>query len=118
MTDIRSELKKKLGMDLVVALKELGLPQVAFERVVRISLRSTAETLKELEIAIESGNRFFISNAGHELKGVYLNLRFQCLVDPILEMNELLKTGASMEDIRQQLEIFKAKYLVLKDIFK
>ena len=118
MTDIRSELKERLNMDLDRALKELSLPQAAFERVARVSLLSTASILDALDTAITAGDTDAISRGAHELKGVFMNLRFSSLAEPAQQMEVLIKAGASMKDVRRQLEVLRAQYAILKEVFR
>jgi HPt (histidine-containing phosphotransfer) domain-containing protein len=116
MTELAIKLKERLGMDLDTALKELGLSQAAFERVVKVSVVSTAETLQVLDAAIVSGDRVAIAGAAHELKGVFMNLRLGALAAPAREMDLLSKAVAPLEAFRRPLEELRAQYMVLKDI--
>ena len=118
MADIRSELKERLNMDLDKALQELGLPQRAFERVAKVSLMSTVPTLEAMEAAISGGDMDGIKRGAHELKGVFMNLRLAALAEPAKQMEELIKSGAPLGEVGQQLDVLRAQFAILKDIFK
>ena len=117
---IQEQFKEQLGIDLENVLNQMKIPQEVYEKLVKMSIVSTQNSLSELEAAIRQKNWPSFKNITHDLIGVYANLYIFPLRDLVYKMRHSLDQGdpASQEPmIRQLFDEFSGRFEKLKVIF-
>ncbi len=113
---LKEKMTAAFNVDVDVAVKELGISRDAYERIMKISVVSTVDTLAALEGALQSGDMAAVQRAGHELKGVYANLRLTALSEAARLLDEAARSGAG-EDVRRYSDDFRREFTKLKQVF-
>ncbi len=114
--DLKEKLQEAFRIDLSEAIRDLGIPVAAYERIVRISLGETGKRLLDIEDGFLRQDLESVQRAAHELTGVYLNLRLTPLADAARQMNMAARTGAA-DEARRAFEVLREQFTRLDRIF-
>ena len=108
------KMQMDLGLDYGKILKDLRLPEVVYERILRMAVASTEQSILTLQGAITSGDMLVIQKIAHELKGVWANLRVTSLQTFASEIDDAAREDKDIEKIKSLHDQFLEKFDMMK----
>ncbi|MBF0532219.1 MAG: Hpt domain-containing protein [Candidatus Omnitrophica bacterium] len=109
-----ARLQSVLGIHFDSILNELSLPAGIYEKILKISIRTTEESFPQFSLALMNQNRDAIAEIVHDYKGVFANLRITPLSLIGGQMMRLVSSGAPLSELSDLLDTFKEKFAALK----
>ncbi|MFH0754801.1 MAG: Hpt domain-containing protein [Candidatus Omnitrophota bacterium] len=110
--------KERLNLDLQVILKELHLPLLVYERILRIAVIGTEQSWPELQEALVREDMVTVQKIAHEWQGTYGNLRVVPMASLASEMHDLASKGGAGKNLAEILECLNKCFADLKESFQ
>lgn len=108
--------KEKAGVDLDLALGELGLTEAVYEQLLRLSVSSAESSMAVLNGALARADVLAIERAAHDLKGVFSNLRVRFLSDIASEIFDQIRSGIPPGMLESRITLLVSRFVVFKKI--
>jgi HPt (histidine-containing phosphotransfer) domain-containing protein len=109
--------KEVVGQELKAVCEQLRISESAYERVMKITMATSETSLETLKAALQHSDRDGVQRIGHELKGVFGNMRINALSGMAADIDQIARNGKPLDEAAPLVAALVEGFGKLKAVF-